>query len=102
MVIAPTAVPNQKLRIVVLPHTRCIRSLAPSHPPAGMGGWAAFTADLLLPRRCAACETWLPLGHDGALCADCWSTLQMPVDTLCGRCGIPVPPPLHLCAACAT
>jgi len=25
----------------------------------------------------------------------------MPVDTLCARCGIPVSPPLHLCAACA-
>jgi hypothetical protein len=28
-----------------------------------MGGWAAFTVDLLLPRRCAACDSWLDLGH---------------------------------------
>ena len=65
-----------------------------------MGGWAAFAADLLLPRQCAACETWLPIGHAHALCAACWSTLRMPVEAVCSRCGLPISLPLHTCAAC--
>jgi ComF family protein len=66
-----------------------------------MRGWAAFTADLLLPRRCAACDSWLDLGHPSALCAACWRTLEMPPGAVCGRCGVPIPVPLLLCATCA-
>jgi ComF family protein len=67
---------------------------------AGMGGWAAFAADLLLPRRCAACDTALSVGHPRALCAACWRSLPMPVATLCARCGIPCPSSVTTCAAC--
>jgi ComF family protein len=66
-----------------------------------MGGWATFALDLLLPRHCAACDVPLPLGRPCALCEPCWSTFRMPVDTLCARCGLPISPPRHLCAACA-
>ena len=67
-----------------------------------MARWAALAADLLLPRQCAACETWLPLAHAHALCVACWHTLRMPVGTLCSRCGLPISPPLPTCASCAT
>ena len=67
-----------------------------------MRGWAAFTADLLLPRRCAACDSWLELGHPSALCTACWRSMKMPVDALCARCGVPISAPLLLCATCAT
>jgi ComF family protein len=66
-----------------------------------MRGWAAFTADLLLPRRCAACDSWLDLGHPSALCATCWRTMEMPMGVLCARCGVPISAPLLLCATCA-
>ena len=67
-----------------------------------MRGWAAFTADLLLPRRCAACDSWLDLGHPSAFCAGCWRTMEMPIGALCARCGVPISAPLLLCATCAT
>jgi ComF family protein len=67
---------------------------------ASMGGWAAFALDLLLPRRCAACESPLPSGHPRALCTACWGSLPMPAAALCARCGIPHPPSFATCAAC--
>jgi len=65
-----------------------------------MGDWAAFAVDLLLPRRCAACETPLAPGHPHALCTACWRSLPMPATALCARCGIPRPPSFTTCAAC--
>jgi len=67
-----------------------------------MGGWAACVADLLLPRRCAACDGWLEIGEPSALCPACWRTFTMPSGASCGRCGIPISSPLVLCATCAT
>lgn len=66
-----------------------------------MGDHVAVLLDVLLPRRCAACSDALPLGHGQALCHACHATLQMPVASLCDRCGIPLPPPLRTCRTCA-
>jgi ComF family protein len=65
-----------------------------------MGGWVAVAVDVLLPRVCAACDAALALGHPSALCGACWSTVQMPVGSLCDRCGIPLPPSLLTCQSC--
>lgn len=105
--IAPTAAPKAKLRIPPTSSDPIRHVLAPLHQVvatarsrAGMGGWAALAVDLLLPRRCAACEIGLPLGHAHALCVPCRRTLRMPIASLCERCGLPISLPLHLCAAC--
>jgi ComF family protein len=64
--------------------------------------WMTFTVDLVLPRRCAACDEPLPLGHRHALCPTCGASLRMPAATLCRRCGIPLAPPLVTCPPCIT
>lgn len=67
-------------------------------------GWVArWTADVLLPRQCGACDDPLPFGHPDALCSPCRISLAMPANTsCCSRCGIPLSPPLHtlICDAC--
>ncbi|MGH7894144.1 MAG: ComF family protein [Candidatus Binatia bacterium] len=66
-----------------------------------MRGWSTIVADVLFPRECAACAGALPIGHASTLCSPCWTSLRMPFDSLCPRCGIPTPPVSMICAACS-
>ena len=52
--------------------------------------------DLVLPERCAVCET---PGH--ALCDTCRSAFTRLVPPVCERCGSPGPWPVRRCAECA-
>jgi ComF family protein len=64
-----------------------------------MRSWWTAALDVLLPRDCSACAAPLPLGHARIVCDACWRTFRMPVDTLCARCGIPLPL-ASTCTAC--
>ncbi len=52
--------------------------------------------DLVLPERCAVCETPGP-----ALCGTCRSAFTRLVPPVCERCGSPGPWPVRRCAECA-
>jgi ComF family protein len=42
--------------------------------------------DVLYPRRCMACEHWMPRGEPGFLCAECYQTIEF-ITNPCPRCG---------------
>ncbi len=70
--------------------------------PAAVGRLAVAVADVVLPHKCAVCDT--VLGSERGLCAGCWSELRFVVPPLCRSCGIPLPGAgvaAPICGACA-
>jgi len=42
--------------------------------------------DAVYPRRCLACQRWMPRGEPGFLCAECYQSMEFIVNP-CARCG---------------
>lgn len=58
--------------------------------------------DVLYPRRCLACQRWMPSGEPGFLCAECYQSIEF-ITNPCQRCGNeagPYPKEPANCPAC--
>lgn len=71
-------------------------------PAAALRRAGALLLDSLLPPRCLSCG--VPVGQQGALCADCWKEAAFIEAPWCARCGLPFEvavEPDAVCGACA-
>lgn len=48
--------------------------------------FGSVVLDVLYPRRCCACQMWMPRGEPGFLCAECYQSIEFIVNP-CSRCG---------------